>query len=149
MLLGLTLKTKPEDIYRALIESTAFATKQILDNYQQHGLQVKEIYAAGGITGKNPFLMQLYADILGMPIHVCTSAQASAKGSAVFAAIASGYYKDIRDASAVISDKCSLHYVPVLENTEKYRALYREYRTLCEYFATINPVMKRLKKFSN
>ena len=146
LILGLTLKTRPEEIYRAFIEATAFGTKAIVDRYLEGGIQIHEIRAAGGISRKNPFLMQLYADVLGMPIRVCTSTQATAKGIAVFAAVASGYYDNVRDAAAVISDKCSVCYTPNPNNTAKYWPLYREYQELSQYFGKETTMMKRLKK---
>lgn len=146
LILGLTLKTKPEEIYRAFIEATAFGTKAIVDRYTQCGIQIHEIRAAGGISRKNPFLMQVYADVLGMPIRVCTSTQATAKGIAVFAAVAGGYYSSVRDSAAVIADKCTVCYTPNPENTEKYWPLYREYQELSQYFGRETTMMKRLKK---
>ena len=146
MILGLTLKTKPEDIYRALIESTAFGCRAIMENYLKSGIAINEAYAAGGICRRNPFLMQLYADILGIDIHVCTSTQATARGSAVFAGVACGYYDSIEASAAVLADKCEVHYTPNPENTKGYLPLYQNYLELSHYFSTENDVMKRLKK---
>lgn len=146
MILGLTLKTKPEDIYRALIESTAFGSRAIMENYLESGIAIHEAYAAGGICRRNPFLMQLYADILGITIHVCTSTQATARGSAVFAGVACGYYDSLEASAAVLADKCEMCYTPNPENTKKYLPLYQEYLALSRYFSTENEVMKHLKK---
>ena len=90
--------------------------------------------------------MQLYADILGIQIHICTSTQATARGSAVFAGVACGYYDTLEASVAVLADKCELTYTPNSENMQKYLPLYREYVELSQYFVTSNDVMKRLKK---
>lgn len=87
---GMTLETRPEEIYRALIEATAFATRTIAELYKEHGVQAEEIVASGGIARKNAFLMQIYADILGMRIKVAGTAQTAALGAAIYAALAAG-----------------------------------------------------------
>ncbi|MBE7033979.1 MAG: ribulokinase [Ruminococcaceae bacterium] len=134
MLYGLTLKTKPEDIYRGILESTAFGTKAIVDLYEENGIEINEVYAAGGISQKNSFLMHMYADVLGKEIQITASTQAGAKGSAIFASVAGGYFKTAQDAAQVISDKCEKVYYPNPEKTEKYETIYKEYRELSEYF---------------
>ena len=145
MILGLTLKTKPEDIYRAMIESTAFGARAIMENYRTSGIAIDVAYAAGGICRRNPCLMQLYADILGIEIRVCTSTQATARGSAVFAGLACGYYDSMEASAAVLADKCEIRYVPNLQNTQRYLPLYEEYTALTQYFGEENSMMKRLK----
>lgn len=145
MILGLTLKTRPEDIYRALIEATAFGAKIMIDRYKENGIAIEEAYAAGGICRRNPFLMQLYADILGIKIHVCTSTQATARGSAVFAGYACGYYDSIAASAAVLADKCEVSYTPNLQNTKRYVPVYEEYMALAQHFGAENDAMKRLK----
>ncbi|MBQ8526518.1 MAG: ribulokinase [Clostridia bacterium] len=148
LILGLTLQTKPEEIYRAIIEATAFGTKAIIDSYEAGKVKIDEIYAAGGISQKNPFLMQIYADVTGKSIKVAASTQAGAKGSAVFGALAGGYFADADAAAGVIADKCEIEYHPIAENTKKYEKLYKEYQLLTEYFGKGgNDVMKRLKNF--
>ncbi len=144
MILGITLKTKPEEIYRALIEATAFGTKAICDLYEESGVPVYELYAAGGIANKNKMLMQIYSDILGKKIRVTESTQAGAKGSALFASVACGYYKNLSEAAKIIADKCETVYTPNKENTEKYKKLYEKYITLSKYFAKENGVMREL-----
>ena len=89
--------------------------------------------------------MQLYADILGTQIRVCTSSQATARGSAVFAGLACGYYDTLEASAAVLADKCEICYTPNQENTEKYRPLYEEYIALTQHFGKETNVMKRLK----
>lgn len=144
LIVGLNLRTKPEEIFRALIESTAFGTKAIVDIYEGNGVQVREVYATGGIPLKNPFMMQLYADVLDKEVRVVASTQGGAKGSAILAGAACGAFPDIQSATAVIADKWEKAYYPQKENTEIYRKLYARYRQVSAYFAE-NPVMKELK----
>jgi len=147
MILGLTLKTKPEEIYRAIIESCAYATRTVRDLYRDGGIHIHDICAGGGIARKNPMLMQIYADVLGMPIRVADSTQPGCKGGAIFAAAASGQFADIYEAAEHLADRCETVYTPNPDNTSKYDALYSEYRTLAKYFAEGgNPVMKRIRR---
>lgn len=144
MLLGMTLTTRPEEIYRALIEATAFGTRRILELYREHGIGIGEILASGGIAKKNPFLMQIYADVCGVPIRVMESSQAAARGACVLAALGAGCFPCAASAAAVLGDKAHATYTPIPENTRAYEGLYREYVTLGEYFAKENGVMRRL-----
>lgn len=146
LILGMHLNTPPEAIYRALLESTAFGTKAIVDLYEEHGVEISALCAAGGIAKKNPFLMQMYADVLGKPILVAASTQAGAKGSAVFASVAGGCFNTVQEAAKVIADASDVTYTPNLQNTARYAKLYQEYKTLSHYFAKENPVMKKLKQ---
>lgn len=146
LILGMTLKTRPEEIYRALIEATAFGTKRIIDTYEQHGVNIRSLCASGGIAEKDPLAMQIYADVCGREIQVAGSAQAGALGSAMFAAVASGYFQNMEQAAGVLARLKDFSYQPVAENSAVYNKLYDEYVTLCEYFAKKNHVMKRLKK---
>lgn len=138
MICGLTLTTKPEEIYRALMEATAFGTKRILDLYTSHGVDVKEIYASGGIAQKNPLLMQIYADVCEMKIKVPTGRQAAAKGGAILAACACGYYNTFKEAADKMADKDIIEYTPNLKNKLIYDKAYSEYCELSEYFAKRN-----------
>ena len=144
MIVGLSLATKPEDIYRAILKSTAFGTKAIVDIYEKNGVAVDEIYAAGGISRKNAFLMQMYSDILGKRIKVTSSTQAAAKGSAIFASVAGGYFENAKEAVCALCDRVATTYEPNLENTKKYEKLYEAYLSLSEYFATSSKIMKNL-----
>ena len=131
VLLGMTLRTKPEEIYRALIEAAAFGTKRILDLYEAQGVIVDEIVASGGIALKNPLLMQIYADVLGKTLKVAASDQAAALGSAVYAAIAAGtkaggydVYSDAVQHMSRVREEC---YTPQKENTVIYEKIYSIY----------------------
>ncbi|MBQ7294130.1 MAG: hypothetical protein IJW79_10375 [Clostridia bacterium] len=131
---GLTLATKPEEIYRALIESVAFGTKAISDLFENGGIKIHECYAGGGIAIKNKLLMQIFSDVLGKEIKVTDCAQAGAVGSAIFAAYASGVGSTMEEAVAKLSKPCTIVYKPNKENTEKYKAAYERYKSFSELF---------------
>ena len=142
VILGLTLATKPEHIYRALLESTAYGTKMILDTL---AFPVHTIKVAGGIANKNALMMQIYADVLGIEIGVCQSTQAGALGSAIYGAVAAGVYPDFASAAKVMGAPVAKIYTPNPENQKAYEKLYAEYVTLHDYFGRGgNDVMHRL-----
>jgi len=149
LLLGATLQTKPEDIYRALIEATAFGTRLIIENFLTHGVPIHELYACGGLTERNTLLMQIYADVTGMDIKVSASAQTPALGSAMFGAVAAGAaaggYDDIVDAARNMAHLKPTVFQPDAGAKATYDQLYAEYRRLHDHFGrSENPVMKRL-----
>lgn len=147
VILGLTLRTTPEEIYRALIEATAFGTRVILENYEKGGVPVTEIIAGGGIAMKNPMLMQIYADIIGKPVRVGTSMQSAALGSAMYAACAAGIYPDLTAAANVCVKPSDTVYTPNPENVTAYNKLFAEYVRLHDMFGRENKeLMKRLKR---
>jgi len=150
MIAGMTLATKPEEIYRALIEATAFGTRMIIETFEENGVPVKEFYAAGGIAEKNPFVMQIYADVINREVRISGSPQAPALGSAMFGAVAAGRaaggFDTIQEAAAVMAKVRDYTYKPVAENARLYDRLFAEYRILHDYFGRgTNDVMKRLK----
>ena len=145
VILGLNLRTKPEEIFRAILESTAYGTKAIADIYETNGIEIHEVYAAGGIAQKNAFLMQMYADVLGKPIHISPCAQAGAMGSAIFAAAAGGAYPDTKAAAKAMAEPYRVTYTPDPQRTSQYEKLYRAYLEVSEFFAHSN-VMKDLRK---
>jgi len=145
LILGLTLRTKPEDIYRALLEATAFGTKMIIDTLEKNGSPITALKIAGGIAHKNALLMQIYADVLNREILLCQSTQAGALGSAIYGAVAGGVYATIREAAAVMGAPVVKTYTPNRENHIAYQKLYEEYVLLHDYFGKGgNNVMKRL-----
>lgn len=150
MMLGMTLQTKPEEIYRALIEATAFGTKTLIENYRANGVPVEEFYAAGGISQKDPMTMQIYADVINMPVYIAGSEQGPALGAAIFGAVAAGKerggYDSLFDASQVMGKLKDVVYRPIPENVAVYQKLFEEYTILHDYFGRgANDVMKRLK----
>ena len=145
MILGMTLATRPEDIYRALIESTVFELRRVYDNYVESGVKIDSIIATGGIPLKDPMLMQILADNLNMPVACLESTEATALGSAVYGATAAGIYQTVAEASRRMKQPIAKTYYPITENSRAYDRLYREYCTLYDYFAKgDNKVMERL-----
>ncbi len=134
MIVGLRLSTPPEDIYRALIESTAYGLRRIMENYEEQGVAVKNIVAAGGIAYKDEMLMQIFADVFAREIHVIASQQSASHGAAVYGATAAGLYDNVIDASAAMRCGILRTYSPSEENSRAYERLYCEYKKLYEYF---------------
>ena len=146
LVVGLTLTTRPEDVYRALLESTAFGTRKIVESFEASGVPVRELVAAGGLV-KNAFLMQMYADVTRRPLSLLESAQGPALGSAIHAAVAAGAYPDIAAAAARMGRKRPAAYLPDERRAVAYDPLYAEYATLHDYFgAGGNDVMHRLRQ---
>lgn len=146
LLLGMTLSTRPEEIYRALIEATAYGTRLLTQNYRENGIAVDEFYASGGISQKDPMMMQIYADVLQMPVRIAGAENGPAYGSAIFAGVAAGAYPDIMTAAHRLGKVKDTVYSPKKENTGVYDRLFAEYRILHDYFGRgDNDVMKTLR----
>ncbi len=150
MILGLNLNTKPEEVFRAMIEATAFGTRMIIDTFVENGVEIEELYACGGMPHKDRMLMQIYADVTGRQIRVAASRQASALGAAMFGALAAGSdgggYDSIEDAVARMASIEEKRYEPIPENVSIYNRLFDEFRKLHDYFGRgENPVMEFLK----
>lgn len=147
MLLGMTMQTKPEHIYRTLLEATAFGVRNLLENHEKAGVSISKVIACGGIANKNPLMMQIYADVLGKQIHVNSCTQAPALGTAIYAAAAAedgDFRKALPEAVKRMHAPCGKVYTPVAEHVERYDALYAEYIRLSEYFSGENTVMDKL-----
>jgi L-ribulokinase len=145
VIVGQTLHTRPEDVYRALVEATAFGTRTIVETLESSGVPVVEFIAAGGLL-RNRFLMQIYADVLRRPISVIGSEQGPALGSAMHAAVAAGVYPDIRAAAEAMGKVTRAAYVPDSSAADVYDRLYAEYVTLHDYFGRgTNDVLHRLR----
>ncbi|MFI5895779.1 ribulokinase [Actinoplanes sp. NPDC051513] len=146
VILGQTLATRAEDIYRALVEATAYGTRLIIETFRDAGVPVTELIVTGGLQ-KNPLIMQIYADVVRMPINVLDSDQGPALGSALHAAVAAGAYPDIRAAAAAMGRAIRDAWLPDDADADRYDALYAEYRTLVDHFGRHgNDVMRRLRK---
>ncbi len=150
LMIGYTLLTKPEEIYRALLEATAFGTRKIIDAFVENGVKVEELYACGGLPQKNKLLMQIYADVTNRPIKVAASKQTPAVGAAMFAVVAAGKenggYESIVEAAKKMGKVRDEVFKPIRENVAIYEQLYQEYVKLHDYFGRGgNNVMKRLK----
>jgi L-ribulokinase len=151
LLVGMTLATRAEEVYRALIEATAFGTRQIIEAFESKGVAVKELVACGGLPEKNRLLMQIYADVTGREIKLARQLQTcSALGAAMHGAVAAGRagggYDSIVEAAEHMARVQKLAYRPRPEHHEIYNRLFKEYQTLHDYFGRgANDVMKRLK----
>jgi len=151
LLLGVTLATKPEEIYRTLIEATAYGTRVIVDTFQQNGVPIHELVACGGLPEKSKLLMQIYADVTGREIKITASKQTPALGSAMFGVVAGGKsaggYDSIYDAAQTMAHLKVESFKPIQENQKVYEKLFAEYLRLHDYFGRgENNVMKTLKK---
>lgn len=147
LLIGMTLATRAPDIYRALIEATAFGTREIIETFEASGVQVKTLIAAGGLPEKNALLRQIYADVTGRSMRLAGSSQSPALGSAIHAAVAAGVYPDIQAASDALGRLKDDVVNPIPENQAVYDALYQDYKLLYDTFGRgANDVMKRLRK---
>ena len=144
MILGLNLQTRPEEIYRAMIEATAYGLRVITENYEAYGVAIGDICVGGGIAMKNPMLMQIYADVLNRTLTVGGSAQAGARGSAIHAAVAAGHCTNIQEAAEKYALPATAVYTPIAENVAVYDKLFAEYKRLHDYFGKENPVMNHL-----
>jgi len=144
VIVGQTLATCAEDTYRALLEATAFGTRTIIETFLRAGVPVTELVIAGGLL-KNPLLMQIYADVTGLPLSVIGSEQGPALGSAIHAAVAAESYRDIGVAAKAMGSVKRGVYQPIPRNVEAYDQLYAEYTVLHDYFGRgANDVMHRL-----
>jgi len=139
LVIGQTLHTKSHEIYRALIESTAFGALTIINRIEEYGVTVNEIVNCGGLASKNPFLMQIYADIIGRPMKVSGSDQTPALGAAMFGAVAAGKqhsgFSCIEEAQRVMTGIKEV-YEPNEKHKEVYQELYQLYRQLHDAFGT-------------
>ena len=150
LILGLTLTTKPEEIYRALMEATAFGTNLVIDTYKNAGIDVHELFACGGLSQKNRLLMQIFSDVTNMEIRIAGSEQIPALGAAIYGAVAAGSsaggYDDVFDASVKMANVSEETYRPNSEYHQIYQQLFAEYKQLNIYFGRgLNDIMKRLK----
>ncbi len=148
MIMGLTLTTRPEEIYRALLEGAAFSSAIIIENYKKSGIAINNIIAAGGIAQKNPFFVSMLSDVLNIPISVTSSTEGAAHGCAILASVVSGEYKTLDDACKKMSAPIQTTYYPNLQNHKQYVPLLDIYKTLHNYFGVQNPdIMKKLKEY--
>ena len=150
LVLGYNLTTNPEDVYRAMIEATAFGTRKIIERLRDGGVPIHEIVACGGLANKNKLLMQIFSDVLKTKMTVAGSDQATALGAAIYGAVAAGKdaggFADIAAAATKMTRLKDETYQPIQQNSRIYDDLYREYDVLFDHFGTGgNNVMKTLK----
>ncbi|MGW5671497.1 ribulokinase [Micromonospora sp. NPDC003776] len=149
LIVGLTLATRPADIYRALLEATAYGTRMIIEAFVAAGVPIRELVVAGGLTA-NRLLMQIYSDVTNRPLSLLGSAQGPALGSAIHAAVAAGGYPDVYAASAAMGRVDRDAYRPDPGRARAYDALYAEYRSLHDHFGRGgDDVMSRLRAIRN
>jgi len=138
MILGFTLNTKPEEIYRSLLEAGAFGSRKIIEAYEDGGIEIHEVIACGGIPKQNKLLMQLYADILGREVKVALTDEAAARGAAIYAAVAAGHdaggYDSIKEAITSMAQLETISFVPNPLNEHMYNTLYEQYLEVHELF---------------
>ena len=150
LLLGQTLHTTPAEIYRALIEATAFGALTIINRFEEYGVKVDQVVNCGGIAEKNPLVMQIYADVTGRPMKVSRSAQTCALGAAIAGAVVAGAYQDYPTAQKAMTGVKRRVFTPHPQAHAIYRELYPLYRTLHDAFGTrkwngnLYDVMKQL-----
>jgi L-ribulokinase len=150
LLVGMTLATTPEEVYRALIEATAYGTRVIIETFEANGVPVNDVVACGGLAEKSPLIMQIYADVTGRTFRVSASDQTPALGSAMFGAVAAGPdaggHASIEDAARAMARLKDQAYQPIPKNQATYEILYREYVRLHDYFGRgENELMKVLR----
>jgi len=140
LLLGQTLHTKPEEVYRALIEATAFGALTIIKRFEEYGIDTQEVINCGGIAEKNPLVMQIYADVIGKEMKVARSAQTCALGSAIAGAVVAGKdaggYATFGEAQAAMCGIKKKTFKPDPQNHKIYQELYPLYRKLHDAFGT-------------
>ena len=155
LLVGQTLYTTPAEIYRALVEATAFGALTIINRFEEYGVKVEQVINCGGIAEKSPLTMQIYADVTGRPMKVSRSAQTCALGSAIAGAVVAGVYKSFADAQRAMTGLQPKIYKPNPKAQEVYRELYGLYKTLHDAFGTkewngnLHGVMKQLLDIRN
>jgi L-ribulokinase len=146
VLLGLTIHTRPEEIYRALIEATAFGTRKIIEAFEAKGVPIRDVAASGGLAQKNPLLMQIYSDVLQRPIRIGAAGQSSAFGAAMWGAVAGGLHRDIHAAARRMAKQSTKTYMPDKSNARIYDRLYAEYSRLHDFFGRdVNSPMKAVR----
>ena len=149
-ILGLTLQTTPADMYRAWIEATAFGSRVIMERFEEYGQKVETIINCGGISVKNPLVMQIYADVMGRPIAISRSAQTAALGSAIAGAVAAGAHPSFAEATDAMTALNPHVFQPDPVNQAVYDRLYALYHRIHDAFGVkgtqddLSDVMKAL-----
>lgn len=155
LLVGQTLYTTPVEIYRALIEATAFGALTIINRFEEYGVKISQVVNCGGIAEKSAITMQIYADVTGRPMKISRSAQTCALGSAIAAAVVAGAHKDYATAQKKMTGLKPKIYKPNAKAHAVYRELYPIYKTLHDAFGTrewqgnLHAVMKELIDIRN
>ena len=155
LLVGQTLHTSAAEIYRTLIEATAFGALVIINRFEEYGVRVEQVVNCGGIAEKNPLVMQIYADVCNRPMKISRSAQTCALGAAIFGAVTGGAHDSVESAQAAMTGTKPTVYEPIAENVAVYAQLFQVYKTLHDAFGTadwngsLHQVMKTLIEIRN
>ena len=144
LLIGSTLQTRPHEIYRSLIEATAFGTRKIIEAFASKNIPIDELHACGGLARKNPLLLQIYADVIQRPILLAGAEEASALGAAIHAATAAGIYPSLNAAARKMARRPARIFRPRRANSKVYDDLHFIYSELHDFFGRTSPIMKRL-----
>lgn len=150
LMLGMSLHTSPAEMYRAWIEATAFGARVIMERFEEYGVSIDRVVNCGGISAKNPMVMQIYADVMNRPLEISRSQQTCALGAAMAGAVVGGAHPDFASATAAMTGVLDKKFTPIPENVETYDRLYQLYRLLHDAFGTeaahenLHPVMKEL-----
>ena len=132
MIAGLTLGSTAPEVFKALVEATAFGSRRIVEHMKAQGLHIDSVNGIGGISKKAPFVMQTLADVLNMPIRIVRSQQTCALGAAMFAAVAAGVYRDIMEAMKYMGSDVEVEYKPDTRRARVYETLYQKYLKIAE-----------------
>ena len=132
-ILGLNLGSDAPRIFRALVEATCFGSKKITDRFLEEGIPIKQVVALGGVAKKSPFVMQVMADVLNMPIKVAKSEQTPALGAAMYAATAAGIFPKVEDAKAAMGSGFDAEYLPDRDNAIQYAKMFKQYVAFGEF----------------
>lgn len=138
MIAGLTLGSTAPEVFKALVEATAFGSRRIVEHMKAQGLHIDSVNGIGGISKKAPFVMQTLADVLNMPIRIVRSQQTCALGAAMFAAVAAGVYRDIMEAMKYMGADVEVEYKPDTRRARVYEILYKKYLELAKNAEYIN-----------
>ena len=136
LLIGQTLQTTRWEIYRALIEATAFGALRIIERMEEYGLRISKVVSCGGIATKNPMFMQIYADVIGKPMLIAKSQETCALGGAIFGAVVGGAYSKVEKAQKNMCSTKKKIYYPDRKNLLIYKKLYKLYKDLHDSFGT-------------
>jgi L-ribulokinase len=135
---GLTLSTTAPRLYRSLAEGLAFGFRRIVETIADHGVEIKRVIATGSVAKRSPFVMQITADVLGIPIQVAASEQTCALGAAMIASVAAGLHKSVRDAQDAMGQGNEREYIPNRHSSEQYRAIYEKYLSIAERIESVD-----------
>ena len=130
---GLTLATTAPQLFKALVEATAFGSRAIMEHLQREGIRIDEVTAVGGISLKSPYVMQTLSDVMGVPIKVASAQQAGALGAAMCAATSAGLFDSVASAQSAMGQGALTVYVPREKNSSVYRALYGKYKKFGDF----------------